>query len=66
MKLHKFVEYRVNESYNSVLNISNKNLESFPKFLPLPESLEVLSCYNNNLTSLPSLPERLERLVLEF
>ena len=56
----------INENYNSdrtILDISIKNLKEFPKeFLPLPESLEKLSCYNNQLNSLPDLPKSLKEL----
>jgi hypothetical protein len=45
------------------LDISSRNLKEFPKeFLPLPDSLQILYCYGNNLLSLPTLPDSLQLL----
>ena len=63
--MKKYLQF-ITENYNSnktELDISNKKLKEFPKeLLPLPSTLQILYCHNNNLTSLPELPSTLQKL----
>ena len=45
----------------STLNISNKGIKSLPD-LTIFKNLKTLNCYNNQLTSLPTLPQNLQYL----